>query len=73
MRTKHWKREWDNDAHAEYLNFQGCIFYYVPIDEIRKGDISWIGQIADKTWVTDEILGEFVRHFHSIFNLHTKD
>ena len=72
MNARHWKREWNDEAQAEFLNLQESIAsYWVPVDEIRKGDISWIGQIADKTWATDEILGEFVRHFHSICNLHT--
>ena len=69
MSDKHWKRKWDDVTQAEYFYFQGDIPYWVPIEEIGFGDISWIGKIADESWATDEILGEFVRHFHSICNL----
>lgn len=65
---------WTYDAQLQTLTITiGAMDYEIPVDEIKQSPTSelpdWLAQLADKTWMTPEHMGNFVYALNEIIGL----
>lgn len=54
---------WDEENNCICVN-DVREFYYIPADELTTPEnvLKWIAHMEEKIWVTNDVLGELVRH-----------
>ena len=54
---------WSYDNEYIFCHYEKCHTYDIPISELHSaaGACMWLGQINEKTWASNSLLGEMVQ------------